>query len=213
MKKYTVEDIKNFEKNKEGYTLYPRGDYTEIKSFDKMCCFGYSCIFGKNCSFSEKCSFSENCSFGEGCSFSENCNFGKNCSFSEWCSFGELCSFGKMCRFGEICSFGEMSNFGEECIFGKNCSFGEKCRFGENCNFENERIKNGMYFACDRIGSTYRKTYFFCNEDKDIFVRAGCFFGTEKEFLKELEETHGNTKYERQYILALELAKSVLLEV
>ena len=176
MKKFTVEDIKNFEKDEYGYTICPSGDYSEITWF------------------SNKCVFAENCVFGRSCMFGGWCKFGEKCTFGEWCSFGELCKFGKLCNFDSYCRFGEW------------------CDFGKNCSFENERVKNGKYFACDRIGSKGRKTYFFCDEYNEIFVRAGCFFGTEKEFLEELKETHGNTKYERQYKLALELAKDILLE-
>ena len=41
-----------------------------------------------------------------------------------------------------------------------------------------------------------------------IYVRSGCFFGTEQQFLDAVQKTHTSTKYERQYLLALELAKA-----
>ena len=81
MKKYTVEDIKRFEKDENGRLLCPAGDYTEIASFPGWC------------------------SFGEGCSFGERCSFGECCGLGECCSFGERCSFGECCRFGERCGF------------------------------------------------------------------------------------------------------------
>ena len=42
--------------------------------------------------------------------------------------------------------------------FPELCSFGKGCRFGEWCSFEADRVINGTYFACDRIGSEKRKT-------------------------------------------------------
>lgn len=77
------------------------------------------------------------------------------------------------------------------------------------CNFENGRVVNGIYFACDRIGSEKRKTYFF-KGDNGYFVRAGCFFGTFDEFVDRVHQVHAVTKYEKEYELAVELAKVVL---
>ena len=72
-------------------------------------------------------------------------------------------------------------------------------------------MKNGRFFACDRIGSENRKTYFFADGKNNMYVRAGCFFGTLDEFVAQVKETHSGTKYERQYLSAVDLAKIVLL--
>ena len=117
--------------------------------------------------------------------------------YSDINAFGEGCSFGEWCRFGEGCSFGE------------RCSFGEGCRFGEGCSHEG--LTNSTYFACDRIGSEKRKTYFFRSEE-GLFVRAGCFFGTMEEFENRVKEVHKSTKYEKEYMAAIMLAKIVLTD-
>ena len=142
--------------------------------------------------------------FGAGCIFGEDCSFGKGCSFGEVCRFGERCSFGDGCSFGKVCSFGD------GCSFGERCSFGEGCYFGKGCNFEDERVKSGEYFACDRIGSERRKTYFFRDGDGNMYVRAGCWFSSLDEFVERVKEAHGGTKYEKEYLAAVELAKIVL---
>lgn len=90
-----------------------------------------------------------------------------------------------------------------------NCEFSKGCKFGAECSFESGRVKNGRYFACDKIGSYKRKAYFF-KGDNGMFVRAGCFFGTFDEFIAKVKDTHGGTKNEREYLAALELAKIVL---
>jgi hypothetical protein len=117
--------------------------------------------------------------------------------YSDINAFGEWCSFGKGCSFGEGCGFGE------------GCSFGEWCGFGEGCSHEG--LTNSTYFACDRIGSEKRKTYFFRSEE-GLFVRAGCFFGTMKEFENRVKEVHKSTKYEKEYMAAIMLAKIVLTD-
>ena len=160
----------------------PSGDYTAIKEFPNFC------------------------SFGSGCRFGAGCIFGAGCRFGAWCDFGSGCSFGNGCSFGAVC------RFDAGCIFGAGCSFGERCRFGSGCSYENTRVKNGKYFACDRIGSEKRKTYFFMDETEKMFVRAGCFFGTLTEFIARVKEVHAGTKFEKEYLMACELAKVVLEE-
>jgi hypothetical protein len=121
--------------------------------------------------------------------------------FPAQCRFGGSCSFGGSCRFGELC------RFGESCSFGGSCRFGELCRFGESCRFEGgnvTRTKN-PYLAVDRIGSENRKTYFF-NFTDGVFIRAGCFFGSENDFIENLNNDDGAAKTEI-YLAALALAK------
>ena len=138
------------------------------------------------------------------------CCFGAYSLFGDCCIFGGRCRFGERCSFGEGCIFGGRCRFGDGCRFGERCSFGEWCIFGDGCSYENTRVKNGKYFACDRIGSEKRKTYFFMDETEKMFVRAGCFFGTLTEFIARVKEVHAGTKVEKEYLMACELAKVVL---
>ena len=105
-----------------------------------------------------------------------------------------------------MCPTGDYSDIN---AFGEGCSFGEWCRFGEGCSHEG--LTNSTYFACDRIGSEKRKTYFFRSEE-GLFVRAGCFFGNVEDFEKRVKEVHAGTKHENEYLLAIELAKIVLAD-
>lgn len=167
-------------------------------------------IFGDNCSFGNACRFGKAYSFGDWCSFGKECRFREECRFGNKCSFGNVCSFGGQCIFGNACSFGEWCSFGNACRFSEWSSFGEQCRFGEDCVFENGKVKNGTYFACDRIGSERRKTYFFRDGDGEMYVRAGCWFSSLDAFVERVKQAHGGTKYEKEYLAAVELAKIVL---
>ena len=60
-----------------------------------------------------------------------------------------------------------------------------------------------------KLCSEKRKTYFF-KGDNGYFVRAGCFFGTFDDFIERVHQVHAITKYEKEYELAVELAKVVL---
>lgn len=78
---------------------------------------------------------------------------------------------------------------------------------GEGCSHEG--LTNSIYVAIDRIGSEFRKTYFFKAEE-GYFVRAGCFFGTLDEFKAQVHKTHRTTIYETIYRMAGNLAVKLL---
>ena len=176
MKKYTIEDLKGFEKDENGRLLCPAGDYTEIASFP-----GWG-RFGECCSFGERCSFGECCRFGEGCSFSEWCSFGAECGFGEWCSFGAECGFGERCRFGEWCNF------------------------GAECRLEGGHIAAPGYplLTFGGFGSANRTTYAFNCQD-GIWVRCGCFSGSLEEFREKVRERHGDTPFAIEYLAVADL--------
>lgn len=119
----------------------------------------------------------------------------------------------KICPAGDytaIKSFGKRCSFGERCRSGEWCSFGEGCRFGERCSYENGTVKNGRYVAVDKIGSENRKTYFYIDENGNMFVRTGCWFSGMQEFKNRVKEVHAGTIHERTYLAACELAELML---
>lgn len=100
----------------------------------------------------------------------------------------------------KICPSGDyslISNFGECCRFGEWCSFGEccSCEFGE---FEKMSTIGGF-------GREERTTYFFKLTDGNIGVRCGCFAGNLNEFREKVKETHGETKYAKEYLMIADL--------
>lgn len=102
--------------------------------------------------------------------------------------------------------------FGDNSRIGKYCNFESGCGFGTDCSFESGNVRNGKYVAIDRIGREKRKAYFFMDCEGNVFVRAGCFFGGENQFVKKVNEHHTNTKHRKHYLQALELAKLILSE-
>ena len=47
----------------------------------------------------------------------------------------------------------------------------------------------------------------FKTKNGDIYVCCGCFEGSLKEFMDKVKETHGNTKYAKEYLACIEVAK------
>lgn len=129
-----------------------------------------------------------------------------------WINFGEKCILPNDCTIGNYCSVGDFSMIGDRCYLGEWCVIGAMCMIGENCAMEGGRVKNARYIKVGPIGSRNDDAYFYADGEGKIFVRAGCFFGTEDEFLSKLMETHGNNAYASGYKLALEFASTVLRE-
>ena len=152
-----------------------------VKEFPANCSFGKWSRFGERSSFGEGCSFGKESSFGEGCSFGEGSNFIEGCSFGRWSRFGEMCSFGKWCRFGEMC------NFGEGCVIEKD----------KNLIENHILIFNGF-------GSDNRCTYVF-RVERGIYIRCGCWAGWVDKFKEKVKETHGDSKYAKEYLKMCEL--------
>ena len=57
------------------------------------------------------------------------------------------------------------------------------------------------------IGSRNATTTFFRDKNNEITVVCGCFLGNIEDFLKKVEETHGDNKHAKAYQAAAELAK------
>ena len=60
------------------------------------------------------------------------------------------------------------------------------------------------YAVIQGFGSCFRTTTFFKTKNKQIKVVCGCFFGTIEEFKEKVKETHGDSKFAREYLAVAE---------
>lgn len=67
--------------------------------------------------------------------------------------------------------------------------------------------KNADYICFKGFGSVYRSTTVFRCRDNHIHVKCGCFSGTLAEFVEKVKETHGDSKYAREYLACIEAVK------
>lgn len=63
------------------------------------------------------------------------------------------------------------------------------------------------YICFQGFGSKSRNTTIFRTRNENIMVKCGCFTGNLKEFSEKIKETHGNTKYAKEYLACIEVAK------
>lgn len=55
------------------------------------------------------------------------------------------------------------------------------------------------------FGSEFRATSFFRCVDGLVRCQCGCFYGTLDEFRSKVRETHGNSKYAKEYLMIADL--------
>lgn len=63
---------------------------------------------------------------------------------------------------------------------------------------------NADYATIKGFGRESRATTFF-RLKSEIGVRCGCFYGTVEQFREKVKETHGNSKYAKEYLMIADL--------
>ena len=66
---------------------------------------------------------------------------------------------------------------------------------------------NADYICFKGFGSENRNTTMFKTRNGDICVCCGCFKGSLRAFTDKVKKTHGNTKYAKEYLACIEVAK------
>lgn len=68
------------------------------------------------------------------------------------------------------------------------------------------KIKRSNDYACvNGFGSVYKNATFFRCEDDLIRTQCGRFYGTIDEFRAKVKETHGDSKYAKEYLMIADL--------
>ena len=98
---------------------------------------------------------------------------------------------------------GDNAWIGGNAVIGGNVVIGDDVAIGDNA----EVRKPSHIIVISPIGSRNDYTTFCRSKDNDIIVKCGCFNGNISEFLKKVNETHGDNKYAAEYRAAAELAK------
>ena len=70
----------------------------------------------------------------------------------------------------------------------------------------NARVREASDIALIKgFGSEFRATSFFRCVDGLVRCQCGCFYGTVDEFRSKVRETHGNSKYAKEYLMIADL--------
>lgn len=98
--------------------------------------------------------------------------------------------------------------YGDARVYGDAWAYGEVQVAGNAWVYGNAEVFNTRHFFVQGpIGSRDGYVTFYRTKDDTVEVRCGCFSGSLQEFVNQVEETHGGSRYEKEYKLAAELAK------
>ena len=114
--------------------------------------------------------------------------------------------------YGNACAYGNAWVYGNACVYGDTCVYDYACVYGNACVGSNARVCgdaclkiNADYTVIHGFGSEERTTTFFRCKDGNIRVKCGCFYGTIDEFCYKVHETHGDSKYAKEYLMIADL--------
>ena len=116
------------------------------------------------------------------------------------------CISGNACVSGDAKVYGNAKISGDAWISGNAKISGDAC-VSENAKISGDaKIKRSNDYACvNGFGSVYKNTTFFRCEDDLIRAQCGGFYGTIDEFRAKVKETHGDSKYAKEYLMIADL--------
>ena len=104
--------------------------------------------------------------------------------------------------------FGNAWVSGDARVSGNAWVYGDARVSGNAWVYGNAEVFNTRHFFVQGpIGSRDGYVTFYRTKDDTVEVRCGCFSGSLQEFVNQVEETHGGSRYEKEYKLAAELEK------
>ena len=125
-----------------------------------------------------------------------------------------LSHFGNAWIYGDARVFGNAWVYGDARVSENAWVYGDARVSGVARVFDNawvygnaEVFNTRHFFVQGPIGSRDGYVTFYRTKDDTVEVRCGCFSGSLQEFVNQVEETHGGSRYEKEYKLAAELAK------
>ena len=103
---------------------------------------------------------------------------------------------------------GDARVYGNAWVYGNACVYGDAWVSGDARVYGNAWVSGDADYICFKgFGSENRNTTMFRTKNGDVYVCCGCFTGSLKKFTEKVKETHGNSKYAKEYLACVEAAK------
>ena len=126
--------------------------------------------------------------------------------FSDARVFGAAWVFGDAWVFDDARVFDDAKVSNNAKVSGDAWVFGYACVTGDACVTSNAWVHAPFDIALIKgFGSKFRATSFFRCVDGLVRCQCGCFCGTVDEFRSKVRETHGNSKYAKEYLMIADL--------
>ena len=103
---------------------------------------------------------------------------------------------------------GDARVYGDAKVYGNAWVSGDARVNGDARVYGDAQVSGDADYICFKgFGSVNRNTTMFRNKNGDVYVCCGCFSGNLKEFSEKVKETHGTSKYAKEYLACVEVAK------
>ena len=104
--------------------------------------------------------------------------------------------------------YGNAKVCGDAKVYGNAKVYDNAKVCGDAKVYGNAKVCGDADYLCFKgLGSQNRNTTFFKCKDGHIHVSCGCFSGNLEEFENKVKETHGNSKYAKEYLACIEVIK------
>ena len=124
----------------------------------------------------------------------------KVCGDAWVCGDAEVYGDAKVCGDAWVC--GDAKVYGNAEVCGNAKVYGDAWVCGDA-----KVYGNADYCCFQSFGSTCRTTTVSRNKEGGVTVVCGCFTGTLDEFAAKVQETHGDSRYGREYRAIIEVIK------
>ena len=108
--------------------------------------------------------------------------------------------------------YGDAKVYGNARVGGDAMVYGNATVYGDAKVYDNAIVcgdgdikYSSDYTTIKGFGSVCRSTTFFRCKDNLVKVTCGCFYGTIDEFRNKVKETHGDSKYAKEYLMIADL--------
>jgi hypothetical protein len=116
--------------------------------------------------------------------------------------YGDARVYGDAGVYGDALVYGDARVYGDAWVYGNAQVYGDARVYGDAWVYG-----DADYCVLQGFGSVFRSTTIFVDEKLGHRVVCGCFTGSIAEFEEKVKQTHGGTKFEKEYLLIIELAK------
>ena len=151
-------------------------------------------------------------------------NHAKVCGKAQVYGNAQICGYAEI--YDNALVYGDAEIYGDALVYGDAEIYGDACVCDNAEVFDNARVlgnaqvydttwihcdaqisSNADYICFKGFGSENRNTIMFKTKNGDIRVSCGCFTGSLRAFMDKVKETHGNTKYAKEYLACIGVAK------
>ena len=128
--------------------------------------------------------------------------------------YGDAWVYGNAWVYGKARVSGNAEVYGDAMVYGDAWVYGNAVVYGNAWVSGNARVSgdarlenNNQHCGFDCFGSANRHTHAYLTKEGKVEITCGCFRGSIEEFGQEVEQTHGDTKYGREYKAIIEAIK------